>query len=63
MENSKNVKNGYLKISEKFSFMSLDRSRILFDRSDRNQESIESGRGFVMKFLNFPNDQEKDSTD
>ena len=46
------------KKSEKFSFMSLDRSRIPFDWSNRNRESIESSRDFVMNFFNFSIDRE-----
>ena len=46
------------KKSEKFSFMSLDRSRIPFDWSNRNRESIESSRDFVMNFFNFLIDRE-----
>ena len=48
-----NVKNGYQKNLKKFSFTSLDRLRIPFDRSNRNRELIESSRDFVMNFFNF----------
>ena len=43
---------------KKFSFTSLDRLRIPFDRSNRNRESIESSRDFVVNFFNFSIDQE-----
>ena len=38
------VKNSYQKNLKKLSFTSFDRSRIPFDRSNRNWESIESSR-------------------
>ena len=42
----------------KFNFMSFDRSRIPFDRSNRNQESIKSTRDFMMNFFKFSIDRE-----
>ena len=67
MENSKNVKNGYLKISKKiqfcefqsidWEFFSIDRM-FLFDWSKRNREPIDSGRNFMMKFFIVSIDRE-----
>ena len=48
---AKTVKNGCWKILEKFNYISFDRSNVLFDRSKRNQEPIESGRNSMMKFF------------